>query len=121
MSAANSRPFDHVVIIMFENEYRSYVRENAYMDALAGQGLDLTASFGVMHPSNTNYVASIAGEICNISDDPFFYTLMRPGCRRLLRRWCRRRSPISWSGKVSGGRRTWRDTSGSSSHRSCRR
>jgi hypothetical protein len=76
MSAANGRVFDHVVIIMFENEYRSYVRDNAYMHALAGQGLDLATYFGVMHPSNTNYVASLAGEICNITVDPNFHTFL---------------------------------------------
>ena len=63
------RAFDHVLIIMFENQYRSYVMNNAYMRGLAAQGVDLANHFGVMHPSQTNYVASIAGELCNVTDD----------------------------------------------------
>ncbi len=65
----DDRVFDHVLIIMFENEYRGYVLENQYMRNLATQGIELTNCFGVMHPSQTNYIASIAGELCNVSDD----------------------------------------------------
>ena len=54
---------------MFENEYRGYVMENEYMRNLAAQGIELTNSFGVMHPSQTNYITSISGELCNVSDD----------------------------------------------------
>lgn len=75
---ARERVFDHVVIIMFENEYRNAVRQNPYMRELASKGIDMATYFGVMHPSNTNYVASIAGETCNITSDPQFNTLI-PG------------------------------------------
>ncbi len=71
-----ARWFDRVVIIMFENEYRNYVMENAYMRSLAEQGIDMASYFGVMHPSNTNYVASIAGETCGITEDPLYNTLL---------------------------------------------
>ena len=64
-----SRAFDHVLIIMFENQYRGYVMENLYFKNLAQQGIELTNSFGVMHPSQTNYISSIAGELCNVTDD----------------------------------------------------
>ncbi|NOX93166.1 MAG: hypothetical protein GXP18_12185 [Gammaproteobacteria bacterium] len=63
------RAFDHILIIMFENEYRGYVMENEYMRNLAAQGIELTNSFGVMHPSQTNYIASIFGELCGVNDD----------------------------------------------------
>ena len=63
------RVFDHVLIIMFENEYRSYVMQNPYMRGLARQGIDMVNYFGVMHPSQTNYISSIAGELCNVTDD----------------------------------------------------
>lgn len=63
------RPFDHVLIIMFENQYRGYVMENAYMRRLARQGIQLGNYFGVMHPSQTNYIASVAGELCNVTSD----------------------------------------------------
>jgi hypothetical protein len=70
------RAFERVAVIIFENEFRSYVMANPYMRALAANGVELANSFGVMHPSNTNYVASIAGEICNVSADPLYYTLI---------------------------------------------
>lgn len=54
---------------MFENQYRSYVLENSYFRGLAEQGIELSNYFGVMHPSQTNYIASIAGELCNVTDD----------------------------------------------------
>jgi len=63
------RPFDHVLIIMFENQYREYVMANPYFNRLASQGLDMQNFHGVMHPSQTNYIASIAGELCNMTDD----------------------------------------------------
>lgn len=65
----SDRVFDHGLIVMFENEYRSYVMNNPYMRELAQQGIELRNSFGVMHPSHTNYVASIAGQLCNITYD----------------------------------------------------
>ncbi len=64
-----NRAFDHILIIMFENQYRGYVMQNPYFRNLAKQGIELTNSFGVMHPSQTNYIASIAGELCNVTDD----------------------------------------------------
>ncbi len=82
-ATTGDRVFDHVVIIMFENEYRNYVRQNPYMRELAEKGIDLANYFGVMHPSNTNYVASIAGETCNITADPSYLTLM-PGAPSVI-------------------------------------
>ena len=69
MSDSEKRVFNHILIIMFENQYRSYVMQNPYMRGLATQGIDMVNSFGVMHPSQTNYITSIAGELCNITDD----------------------------------------------------
>lgn len=66
---APPRAFDHVLIIMFENQYRSYMMQNAYFRGLAAQGISMLNYFGVMHPSQTNYIASIAGELCNVTDD----------------------------------------------------
>ena len=63
------RAFNHVLIIMFENQYRGYVMQNSYMRGLARQGVDMTCYFGVMHPSQTNYISSIAGELCNVTYD----------------------------------------------------
>ncbi|HXH93255.1 MAG TPA: alkaline phosphatase family protein [Thermoanaerobaculia bacterium] len=70
------RAFERVVVIIFENEFRGSVMQNSYMRSLAAKGIELANYFGVMHPSNTNYVASVAGEICNISSDPLYYTFL---------------------------------------------
>lgn len=64
-----NRVFDHVFIIMFENQYRSYVMENEYFHGLSKQGIDMANYFGVMHPSQTNYISSLAAELCNVTDD----------------------------------------------------
>lgn len=64
-----NRVFDHVFIIMFENQYRSYVMENEYFRGLSKQGIDMANYFGVMHPSQTNYISSLAAELCNVTDD----------------------------------------------------
>jgi hypothetical protein len=69
MSTALPPAFERVIVIMFENMYRSYVMQNRYMRHLAEQGQDLRNYFGVMHPSQTNYIASIAGELCNVTYD----------------------------------------------------
>jgi hypothetical protein len=66
---ALGRAFDHILVIMFENQYRGYVLGNPYMRRLARQGIQLGNYFGVMHPSQTNYVASIAGYLCNVTSD----------------------------------------------------
>ncbi|HTR85267.1 MAG TPA: alkaline phosphatase family protein [Reyranella sp.] len=63
------RAFDHVLVLMFENQYRGYVLGNPYMRRLARRGVQLGNYFGVMHPSQTNYIASIAGELCNVTSD----------------------------------------------------
>ncbi|MGZ4790463.1 MAG: alkaline phosphatase family protein [Ilumatobacteraceae bacterium] len=69
MSVPTKRAFDRVLVIMLENQYRSYVLANPYMRQLAKQGRQLGGYFGVMHPSQTNYIASIAGELCNVTSD----------------------------------------------------
>ena len=71
-NSVEGRAFDRVLIIMFENHYYSYVAANPYMQKLARQGIELVSSFGVMHPSQTNYIASIAGELCGVTNDDRF-------------------------------------------------
>ncbi|MEM7156332.1 MAG: alkaline phosphatase family protein [Myxococcota bacterium] len=63
------RAFDRILVIMFENQYREYVMANPYMRGLARQGIDMANFHGVMHPSQTNYIASVSGELCNVTDD----------------------------------------------------
>ena len=64
-----TKPFDRVITIMFENQYRSYVMQNAFMKKLASAGADMTNYFGAFHPSQTNYIASLAGEVCGVTND----------------------------------------------------
>lgn len=64
-----ARAFEKILIVMFENQYRSYVMENPYMRKLARAGCSMNNYFGAFHPSQTNYLASIAGEICGVSND----------------------------------------------------
>lgn len=64
-----SKPFDRVITIMFENQYRSYVIQNQFLKKLASAGADMTNYFGAFHPSQTNYLASFAGEICGVTND----------------------------------------------------
>lgn len=63
------RVFDHILIIMFENEYRSYVMANPYMRWLASRGIDMANFHGVTHPSQPNYIASVAGRLCGVTND----------------------------------------------------
>lgn len=64
-----SKAFDRVLIVMFENQYRSYVMKDPFMAKLRMAGADLTNSFGAFHPSQTNYIASLAGEVCAVTND----------------------------------------------------
>ena len=63
------KTFDRIITVMFENQYRSYVIQNPFLKKLAAAGADMTNYFGVFHPSQTNYLASFAGEICGVTND----------------------------------------------------
>ncbi|ARV05277.1 hypothetical protein BTO04_00580 [Polaribacter sp. SA4-10] len=54
---------------MFENQYRNYVISNPFLKKLASAGADMTNYFGAFHPSQTNYLASLAGEVCGVTND----------------------------------------------------
>jgi phospholipase C len=55
------RAFERVFIIMFENELEAAVLQDAYMRDLQARGVRLSDYHGVTHPSQPNYVASVAG------------------------------------------------------------
>ena len=69
MSFRAERAFDRVLVLMFENQYRSYVLQNPFFRRLARQGIELGNYNGVMHPSQTNYIAAVAGELCGVTED----------------------------------------------------
>lgn len=47
------------------------------MQAIAAQGVQLTKYFGTYHPSQTNYISSIAGEQCGWSSDSTVWPLFQ--------------------------------------------
>lgn len=63
------KPFNRIITVMFENQYRNYVIQDPFLKKLASAGADMTNYFGVFHPSQTNYLASFAGEVCGITND----------------------------------------------------
>jgi hypothetical protein len=69
MSFRAERVFDRVLVVMFENQYRSYILANPFFRRLADQGIELGNYNGVMHPSQTNYIAAVAGELCGVTED----------------------------------------------------
>lgn len=61
--------FERVVIIMLENSTRANVLANPYMNALRKKGVFLSNSFGITHPSQPNYIASISGDLFGFIND----------------------------------------------------
>src|SRR5205085_5064679 len=53
--------FDHVVLIILENEDAKDVKSIPYMDSLARTGVYLGNYYGVAHPSYPNYLALVSG------------------------------------------------------------
>lgn len=101
MASGTDRVFDHVLIIVMENEYRSYVMRNPFMRALARKGIELANHFGVMHPSQTNYVSSVAGELCNITYDWPPYPPLLP--QRTIANLLEEASePLRWKAYIEG-------------------
>ncbi|MGB0385255.1 MAG: alkaline phosphatase family protein [Ardenticatenaceae bacterium] len=63
------KAFERIVIVFFENSLRSNVINNPYMNRLRRQGVFLSNSHGVTHPSQPNYIASIGGDTLGICSD----------------------------------------------------
>lgn len=65
--------FDHVVIVMMENEDESSIigdTANApYINSLANEGANFTQSLAVTHPSQPNYLAFFSGSTQGVTDD----------------------------------------------------
>jgi acid phosphatase len=63
---------DHVVMVIEENHAYDEIMGNTaapYINSLARQGALFTASFGVSHPSQPNYLALFSGSTQGITDD----------------------------------------------------
>jgi hypothetical protein len=64
--------FDHIVLIMLENEYYQDVIGDTLMphlNTLASQNVLLSNYFGVSHPSLPNYLALVSGSTQDINSD----------------------------------------------------
>ncbi len=61
--------FERILVVMMENQYRNYVLADPFMEKLARAGMSLSNSFGCFHPSQTNYVAALAGQLCDVTND----------------------------------------------------
>lgn len=61
--------FERIFIVMLENSSRKNVLANPYMNNLRRKGVFLSNSFGVIHPSQPNYIASIAGDLFGFNSD----------------------------------------------------
>lgn len=58
---AHGRKFDHVFIIILENQNAADVLKDPYMEALARRGAYFTNYHGIGHPSYPNYLALTGG------------------------------------------------------------
>ena len=65
--------FEHVVIVMLENASRALVLQNAYMKSLLTKGVFLANAIGVTHPSQPNYILSVAGDTFGYNGDDSFW------------------------------------------------
>jgi len=65
--------FEHVVIVMLENASRALVLQNAYMKSLLEKGVFLSNAIGVTHPSQPNYILSVAGDTFGFNGDDSFW------------------------------------------------
>jgi Phosphoesterase family len=60
--------FDHVLIIVLENQDFEPVWQHPYMHTLATRGSLLAQFHGVRHPSYPNYLAMVGGQAFDIAD-----------------------------------------------------
>ncbi len=56
-----SRHFDHILVIVLENQAYVNAIKDDYLKQLAREGANFTDFHGVEHPSYPNYLAMIAG------------------------------------------------------------
>jgi hypothetical protein len=61
--------FEHIFVMMLENQLVDAVLGNAFLKQLASRGTFLSNSFGVTHPSQPNYIAAIAGAPLGVTSD----------------------------------------------------
>ncbi|KAF4626251.1 hypothetical protein G7Y89_g11908 [Cudoniella acicularis] len=65
------KAFDRFITIWLENEDFVAVSQNSHMQALAKEGILLTDYYGLTHPSQPNYIASIGGDYFGLNNDGY--------------------------------------------------
>ncbi len=71
--AKTNLAFDRIMIVMLENSCRQNVLNNAYMRGLLDKGVFLANSYAVTHPSQPNYILSIAGDTMGLVNNTAGY------------------------------------------------
>lgn len=74
--------FDHIMIIMCENETDTNVLKNGFLSNLRSKGVYLSNNHGCCHPSQPNYIATIAGSTLG-----FPHTKTKPGTQEPAGGW----------------------------------
>ncbi|KAN0112325.1 phosphoesterase domain containing protein [Hyaloscypha variabilis] len=65
------RAFDRFFTIWLENQDFSAVDKNSDIAGLAKEGILLTEYYGLTHPSQPNYIASVGGDYFGLNNDGF--------------------------------------------------
>ncbi|MBV9573644.1 MAG: hypothetical protein JOY93_06285 [Acidobacteriales bacterium] len=64
--SASTRHFEHVLIVVLENQAYVSAIKDPYLKQLAEEGVEFTNFHGVEHPSYPNYLAMISGSTCGM-------------------------------------------------------
>ncbi len=68
-SLVGNHHFDHVILVVLENEDAIVVAKVPYMDSLARRGVHFRDYYAVAHPSYPNYLAMISGHTFTDDED----------------------------------------------------
>lgn len=85
-----SHEFDHVIVVVLENENEATVLKLPEMDSLARRGVLLRNYYAVAHPSYPNYLALVSGNTFigsgppRVRHDPVAYRALDMGDAQLL-------------------------------------
>ncbi|KAL7408822.1 phosphoesterase family-domain-containing protein [Mrakia frigida] len=67
------KAFDRFIQIWLENTNYAVAASNPQFQAIAKKGITLSQYNGVTHPSEPNYIASIAGDFFGMADDDVYF------------------------------------------------
>ena len=67
--AQSPRAYDHVFLVVLENENADNALQQPFLKSLADKGVYLSNYYAIGHPSQPNYLAMIAGDTFGVSDD----------------------------------------------------